>query len=237
MPQTDCLEYKIEQRLARVGIIGLGYVGLSLAAIIVEAGFQVTGIDIDVDKIAQIKQVSSYVSDLSSKQLAQLTVTGHLTVTTDMAVISELDIICICAPTPLRKTRTLDISYIVTAVESMTKALKPNQLIILESCTYPDTTDEVVHPILEQDGLQAGQDFSLAFSPERIDPGNQYYHIGNTPKVVGSVTHTCTKLATLFYQQFISKVYPVSSSQAAETVKLLGNTFRAVNIALAACRT
>ena len=233
MLQTDSLEYKIEQRLARVGIIGLGHVGLPLVVTIAEAGFQVTGIDIDDDKVAQVNRGHSYISDLSSPQLAQLTTNGHLTATTDAAIISEQDIICICVPTPLSKTRTPDISYIVTAVESVAKYLKPGQLIALESTTYPGTTEEVVRPILEQDSLQAGQDFFLAFSPERIDPGNQHYHIGNTPKVVGGVTPQCTELATLFYQQFINKIYPVSTSQAAETVKLLENTFRAVNIALA----
>ena len=233
MPQTDCLEYKIEQRLARVGIIGLGYVGLPLAAAIADVGFQVTGIDIDVDKVAQVNRGCSYISDLPSLQLAQLTVNRHLTATTDAAAISELDIICICVPTPLSKTRTPDISYIVTGVESVAKCLKPGQLIVLESTTYPGTTEEVARPILEREGLQAGQDFYLTFSPERIDPGNDHYHTGNTPKVVGGVTHKCTELASLFYQQFINKVYSVSSSQAAETVKLLENTFRAVNIALA----
>ena len=233
MQQKDSLEYKIEQRLARVGIIGLGYVGLPLAAAIADVGFQVTGIDIDVDKVAQVNRGCSYISDLPSPQLAQLTVNRHLTATTDAAAISELDIICICVPTPLSKTRTPDISYIVTGVESVAKCLKPGQLIVLESTTYPGTTEEVVRPILERKGLRAGQDFHLAFSPERIDPGNDHYHTGNTPKVVGGVTHKCTELASLFYQQFINKVYSVSSSQAAETVKLLENTFRAVNIALA----
>ena len=233
MQQKDSLEYKIEQRLARVGIIGLGYVGLPLAAAIADVGFQVTGIDIDVDKVAQVNRGCSYISDLPSLQLAQLTVNRHLTATTDAAAISELDIICICVPTPLSKTRTPDISYIVTGVESVAKCLKPGQLIVLESTTYPGTTEEVARPILEREGLQAGQDFYLTFSPERIDPGNDHYHTGNIPKVVGGVTHKCTELASLFYQQFINKVYSVSSSQAAETVKLLENTFRAVNIALA----
>ena len=141
-----------------------------------------------------------YISDLPSPQLAQLTVNRHLTATTDTATISELDIICICVPTPLSKTRTPDISYIVTGVESVAKCLKPGQLIVLESTTYPGTTEEVARPILEREGLQAGQDFYLTFSPERIDPGNDHYHTGNTPKVVGSVTHKCTELASLFYQ-------------------------------------
>ena len=216
-----------------MGIIGLGYVGLPLAVAIADVGFQVTGIDIDVDKVDQVNRGCSYISDLPSPQLAQLTVNRHLTATTDAATISELDIICICVPTPLSKTRTPDISYIVTGVESVAKCLKPGQLIVLESTTYPGTTEEVARPILEREGLQAGQDFYLTFSPERIDPGNDHYHTGNTPKVVGGVTHKCTELASLFYQQFINKVSSVSSSQAAETVKLLGNTFRAVNIALA----
>ena len=223
MRESDNLRYKIEQRLARVGVIGLGYVGLPLAATIAEAGLQVTGIDIDVDKVAQVNRGHSYISDLPSERLAQLTSNGQLTATADAAIASELDIICICVPTPLNKTRTPDISHIVAAVESVAKHLKPGQLIVLESTTYPGTTEEMVRPILEQDGMQAGQGFFLAFSPERIDPGNDHYHTGNTPKVVGGVTPQCTELATLFYQQFVNKV---SSSQAAETVKLLENTFR-----------
>ena len=183
--------------------------------------------------MAQVNRGHSYISDLPSERLAQLTSNGQLTATADAAIASELDIICICVPTPLNKTRTPDINYIVYAVESVAEHLKSGQLIVLESTTYPGTTEEVVRPILEEQGLQVGRDFALAFSPERIDPGNEHYYTGNTPKVVGGVTHQCGELACRFYQQFINKVYPVSSSQAAETVKLLENTFRSVNIALA----
>ena len=233
MQRSRNLKYKIEEKLTKVGIIGLGYVGLPLSAAIAEAGFQVTGIDIDKDKLAQLNLGHSHIKDLPSSRLSKLTHSRKLTYTSDLSVLPELDVICICVPTPLSKTKTPDISNIVSVAESVAKYLRSEQLIILESTTYPGTTDEVVRPILEQSKLIVGVDVYLAFSPERIDPGNKSYGLKNTPKVVGGITPKCTKLATLFYQQFINSIYQVSSSQSAETVKLLENTFRAVNIALA----
>ncbi len=223
---------KIERREASVGIVGLGYVGLPLAVELAKAGFKVTGIDLDERKIRAIKAGHSYIPDVLTKDLEALTGSGKLDATTDFSVVKTLDTINICVPTPLRKTKDPDMSYIVSAVESIANHLHPGLLIALESTTYPGTTDELVQPMLEAKGMKVGTDIFLAFSPERVDPGNPTFHTGNVPKVVGGVTEECRKLATALYGSAIKTIVPVSSTRVAEMVKLLENTFRAVNIAL-----
>lgn len=227
------IETKIQDRTARVGIIGLGYVGLPLAVEFARAGFQVTGIDVQPSKIEQLNQGVSYVQDVPSSVLQPLVENGKLTATTDFSVIGELDTLNICVPTPLRKTKDPDMSYIVSACEDIAKYLKPGTLVILESTTYPGTTDELVLPKLESTGLKVGQDFFLCFSPERVDPGNPNYQTKNIPKVVGGITPECTAVGALFYRQALDTVVPVSSTRVAEMVKLLENTFRMINIGLA----
>jgi len=226
------LREKISTRSLRVAVIGLGYVGLPLAVRFAEAGYQVTGIDVDEEKVDQANHGKSYIPDIASSTLQKLLDTKRLSFTTDYAVLGDSDAVSICVPTPLRKTRDPDISYIVAATQEIRKYLHPGQIIVLESTTYPGTTDEVLLPELEATGLRAGTDFFLAFSPERVDPGNANFGIGNTPKIVGGVTPTCTELAQSFYEQAIEQVIPVSSTRSAEMVKLLENTFRAVNIGL-----
>ncbi|HEU4937090.1 MAG TPA: nucleotide sugar dehydrogenase [Vicinamibacterales bacterium] len=223
---------KIEQRNARVGIVGLGYVGLPLAVELGKAGFHVTGIDLDDRKIRSINSGQSYIPDVTTKDVESLTRAGKLDATTDFSVVKTLDTINICVPTPLRKTKDPDMSYIVSAVESIAEHLHPGLLICLESTTYPGTTDELVQPMLEAKGMKTGTDFFLAFSPERVDPGNPTFHTSNVPKVVGGVTESCQKLAAALYGSAIETIIPVSSTRVAEMVKLLENTFRAVNIAL-----
>ena len=223
---------KIERREARCGVVGLGYVGLPLAVELARVGFRVTGIDLDDRKIQAINQGQSYIPDVPTETLRALSQSGQLDATTDFSVVAELDTINICVPTPLRKTKDPDMSYIVSAVESIAAHLHPGLLICLESTTYPGTTDELVQPLLEAKGMKAGTDFFLAFSPERVDPGNPTFHTGNVPKVVGGVTPDCQKLAGALYGSAISTIVPVSSTRVAEMVKLLENTFRAVNIAL-----
>lgn len=226
------LQTKIQEKKATVGIIGLGYVGLPLAVEFGQAGFSVVGIDIDQKKIEAINHGNSYIQDVSSEDVAQLVQTGHLKATTDFSVLREIDAVSICVPTPLRKTKDPDISFIIAAVEEIVKYLHPLQLIVLESTTYPGTTDEVILPELSKTGLQVGTDFFLAFSPERVDPGNERYTTKNTPKVIGGVTPACSEIAKLLYEQAIDIVVPVTSTGAAEMVKLLENTFRSVNIGL-----
>jgi UDP-N-acetyl-D-glucosamine dehydrogenase len=227
------LESKIRNRSAKVGVIGLGYVGLPLAIEIAQTGFQVTGIDIDRSKAEAVNAGISYILDVQSEILFTLAVKGMIRATQSFASVESLDAISICVPTPLRKTKDPDLSYVVASVEAVQKHLKPGQLIVLESTTYPGTTRELVLPILERSGLQVGKDFFLAFSPERVDPGNKTYTTKNIPKVIGGITPRCTELAVLLYQQFVERIVPVSSSESAELVKLLENTFRSVNIALA----
>jgi UDP-N-acetyl-D-glucosamine dehydrogenase len=223
---------KIKARTLRAGVIGLGYVGLPLAMAFAEAGFYVTGIDVDQQKVDQANRGESYIPDVSSQELRALIATGRLSFTSDYAVLADLDAISICVPTPLRKTRDPDISYILSATQQIRKYLHPGQIIVLESTTYPGTTDEVLRPELESSGLKVGQDFFLAFSPERIDPGNAGFGTRNTPKVVGGTTPNCTELAQALYEAVITQVVPVSSTRVAEMAKLLENTFRAVNIGL-----
>ncbi len=223
---------KIRNRHARIGIIGLGYVGLPLAVEFAKAGFQVTGFDVDVAKIASINKGHSYIGDVSSEDISTAVKAGKLSATDDMSKLHDMDAIDICVPTPLRKTRDPDLSYVILAVDAVRARLKPGQLVILESTTYPGTTDEVVQPALEEGGLKAGKDFYLAFSPERVDPGNQTHNTKNIPKVVGGMNDISTELAAELYGSIINTIVPVSSTQVAEMVKLLENTFRAVNIGL-----
>jgi UDP-N-acetyl-D-glucosamine dehydrogenase len=226
------LEQKILSRSARVGIVGLGYVGLPLAVEFARAGFHVTGIDLSESKTKRVSAGDSYIGDISSATLAPLVQSGKLDATTDFAAVRELDTINICVPTPLRKTKDPDMSYIVSACEEMVKYLHPGTLVILESTTYPGTTEELLRPMLSKGGLEAGRDFFLCFSPERVDPGNPKFQTANIPKVVGGCTPACTEMGRLFYAQALQHVVPVSSTQVAEMVKLLENTFRMINIGL-----
>ena len=226
------LHEKIAARSLRVGVIGLGYVGLPLVATFVEAGFHVTGIDTDQQKVDAANRGESYIPDISSNTLQTLLDTERMYFTTDFTALKNIDAISICVPTPLRKTRDPDISYIISATQQVRAHLHPGQLVVLESTTYPGTTDEVLLPELESTGLNVGVDFFLAFSPERVDPGNPDFGTHNTPKIVGGITPACTELAQAFYGAAIEQVVPVSSTRVAEMVKLLENTFRAVNIGL-----
>jgi UDP-N-acetyl-D-glucosamine dehydrogenase len=223
---------RIQNRKARVGVIGLGYVGLPLAVEFARSGFVTTGIDVDTRKINAINEGRSYVGDVPASVVSELTQAGRLSATADVSRVSELDTINICVPTPLRKTKDPDMSFIVAAVESVATYLRPGMLVILESTTYPGTTEEVVQPLLEASGLKAGVDFFLAFSPERVDPGNPTFSTRNVPKVVGGLTPTCSRLAAALYGTAIETIVPVRSTRVAEMVKLLENTFRAVNIGL-----
>ncbi len=230
---AEQLAVKIRARTARVGIVGLGYVGLPLGVEFAKAGFAVTGIDIGETKVGQINAGQSYVLDVSTQTLAPLVAAGKLRATADFSVITELDTINICVPTPLRKTKDPDMSYIDAACREIAKYIHPGMLVILESTTYPGTTDEFVLPMLEKSGLKVGEDFFLCFSPERVDPGNPKYQTVNIPKVVGGITPACTAAGSLFYSQALEHVVPVSSTKVAEMVKLLENTFRMINIGLA----
>jgi UDP-N-acetyl-D-glucosamine dehydrogenase len=226
------LEQKLKTRTAHVGVIGLGYVGLPLIVEFARAGFKGTGIDLDARKVASINRGESYIPDVPTSDVADFHTKGLLSATADAAAIRDFDTINICVPTPLRKTKDPDLSYVVSAVEMIAKHMRPGQLIVLESTTYPGTTDEVVRPILERGGLVTGKDFFLAFSPERVDPGNEKFTTRNVPKVVGGTTPDCSRLAGLLYSASIERVVEVSSPRVAEMVKLLENTFRAVNIGL-----
>ena len=228
----EALQEKIANRTARVGVVGLGYVGLPLAMEFAKAGFSVTGIDVQKEKVARLNWGDSYIHDVSSTELASLVETNSFRATTDFSVIADLDTINIAVPTPLRKTKDPDMSYVVSACQAVAAHLGPGKLVILESTTYPGTTNELVLPMLEQSGLKVGQDFFLCFSPERIDPGNPTYRTNNIPKVVGGITPACTEMGSLFYAQALEKVVPVSSTRVAEMVKLLENTFRMINIGL-----
>ncbi len=223
----------INARSARVGVVGLGYVGLPLAVEFAKAGYTVTGIDLALGKIDAINRGESYIPDVPTHEVGEAVKAGKLTATSDFSVVANLDTVNICVPTPLRKTKDPDMSYIVSAVEAIAAHLHPGLLVILESTTYPGTTIEVVQPILEEkSGLKAGVDFFLAFSPERVDPGNEKFNTRNVPKVVGGLTPECSKLAQALYSAAIDTVIPVSSPTVAEMVKLLENTFRAVNIGM-----
>jgi UDP-N-acetyl-D-glucosamine dehydrogenase len=230
---AEQLAGKIRSRRATVGVVGLGYVGLPLAVEYADAGFHVVGIDLSKAKTTRVNKGDSYVGDVPSSVLAPLVEKGLLRATTDFSAIREFDTVNICVPTPLRKTKDPDMSYIVSACEEIAKYFHPGMLVILESTTYPGTTDELVLPMLEKSGLKVGEDFFLCFSPERVDPGNPQFQTKNIPKVVGGSTPACTDLGRLFYEQALEHVVPVSSTQVAEMVKLLENTFRMINIGLA----
>jgi UDP-N-acetyl-D-glucosamine dehydrogenase len=230
---SQTLEAKIRARTARVGIIGLGYVGLPLAVEFAKAGYTVTGIDVSDEKTRSVNAGQSYIADVPTSTLSGLVDSGKLRATTDFSAVLELDTINICVPTPLRKTKDPDMSFIVSACQEIARNFHPGTLVILESTTYPGTTDEVVLPMLEKSGLEVGKDFFLCFSPERVDPGNPTFQTNNIPKVVGGVTAACTEMGRLFYSQALQTVVPVSSTQVAEMVKLLENTFRMINIGLA----
>ena len=225
-------EDRLRAREARVAVIGMGYVGLPLACEFARAGLTVTGIDVDVDRIDEINRGDSYIGDVSSKELKEVVDAGRLHASLPGPILGEADAISICVPTPLRKSKDPDISYIVSATEVVAENLRRGQLVVLESTTYPGTTEEVILPRLEATGLEVGKDFFLAFSPERVDPGNEKYTTRNTPKVVGGVTSLCVEMAKSLYELAVDTVVPVSSPGAAEMVKLLENTFRSVNIGL-----
>jgi len=227
------LARKIQNRAARLGVIGLGYVGLTLAAEMAKEGFEVTGIDIDRNKVDSVNSGISYVLDVPNETLLPLVTQKRIKATQSLAAVENLDAVSICVPTPLRKTKEPDLSYVVAAAEAVGNHLQQGQLIVVESTTYPGTTRELVLPILEKTGRQVGRDFFLAFSPERVDPGNFTHTTRTIPKIIGGVTPQCGKLASLLYQQFVDKIVPVSSPECAEMAKLLENTFRNVNIALA----
>ncbi len=229
---SAALEEKLTARTARVGIIGLGYVGLPLAVEFARAGFTVTGIDVQESKVASLMAGDSYIQDVPSDQVRQLVESGKLRATTDFSAIAGLDTINICVPTPLRKTKDPDMSYIVSACTEIARYAHPGMLVILESTTYPGTTSELVMPMLERPDLHVGEEIFLCFSPERVDPGNPKFQTVNIPKVVGGITPECTRLGALFYKQALETVVPVSSTEVAETVKLLENTFRMINIGL-----
>jgi UDP-N-acetyl-D-glucosamine dehydrogenase len=233
MSKLEDLRRKIDSREARIGVIGLGYVGLPLAVELGNAGFRVTGFDVDAKKTRAVSEGRSYIGDVDSSEVAKLLELGRLDATTDFEKLAQVDIINICVPTPLRKTRDPDVSFIAAAAREIREHLHEGQLIILGSTTYPGTTHEFVIPLLEDSNLVIGKDFSLAFAPERIDPGNTKFKVTDVPKVVGGETALCTELACQVFGTVFETIVPVSSTQAAEMVKLLENTFRAINIGLA----
>ena len=229
----DGLSERIANRSARVGVIGLGYVGLPLAVELASAGFEVVGFDIDATKVAAIQAGNSYIGDVSQEQLRSAREGDRFRATTDFEELHEVEVVNVCVPTPLTKTKDPDVSFMASAVEAIRDRLHPGRLIILGSTTYPGTTRELFVPVLEETGLKVGSDFSLAFAPERIDPGNTRFKVKNVPKVVGGETKVCTELACQLFNTVFETTVPVSSTQAAEMVKLLENTFRAINIGLA----
>ena len=227
------LAEKIRTKQARAAVIGLGYVGLPLAVELADSGFCVTGIDNDAERVKRISAGHPDITDVEAKKLGSLLEANRLTATSDASALGDCDTVSLCVPTPLRKTRDPDLSHILDATERLAEQLHPGMLIILESTTYPGTTEEVIRPRLEKSGLRAGSDFFLCFSPERVDPGNRSYKTRNIPKVIGGVTPVCTEMGSLLYSQVMEEVVPVSSTRVAEMVKLLENTFRMINIGLA----
>jgi len=229
--ERESFAQRVLAREARIGIAGLGYAGLPLAIAFAEAGFTVTGVDLDAGRVAAICERRSYLVDVPEERYDELD--GRLQATADYAALGELDAITICVPTPLAKSNTPDMTYVVSAAESVAKYLHPGQLVVLQSTTYPGTTAEVIKPILERSGGQAGVDFHLGYAPERVDPGNAHYTLRNTPKLVAGMTEECLARTKLLYEQVVDEVIPLSSTTVAETAKLHENTFRAVNIGLA----
>lgn len=232
MNHRDRLEEKLKTKTAKAAVIGLGYVGLPLAVESARAGFEVLGFDVNSAKVDALNRGVSYIQDVPSDVVSNLVSSGKLSATLDFSRIAEADTINICVPTPLRKTKDPDMTFVSGATEQIAKYMRAGVLIILESTTYPGTTDELLLPMLEQSGLKCGEDYFLCFSPERVDPGNPTFQTHNIPKVVGGVTPSCTELGTLFYQQSLESVVPVSSTKVAEMVKLLENTFRMINIGM-----
>jgi len=233
MSRLQELAGRIEARDARIGVVGLGYVGLPLVVEFAKAGYRVTGFELDAEKVRMLSAGHSYIEDVPAADVAKYRENGHLSATTDFGVLAAMDVINVCVPTPLTKTKDPDVSYIVRAVEDIRKRLRAGQLVILGSTTYPGTTHELFVPMLEATGLQVGVDFCVAFAPERIDPANKLWQVRAVPKVVGGETPLCSELATKIFEKVFDTVVPVSSSQSAEMVKLLENTFRAINIGLA----
>ena len=229
--KQDLLQ-KIADREARVAVVGLGYVGLPLAVEFAEAGFRVTGIDVDAEKVRQINQGRSYIDDVSSERVRHWVASGNLCASTSYGDLRAVDAISICVPTPLRKTRDPDMSYIIDAARSIAEIRRAGMLIVLESTTYPGTTEDIILPEIVGGDFTVGEDFFVAYSPERIDPGNTRFTVRNTPKVVGGITTNCAEVATALYKSAVEQIITVSSPTAAEMVKLLENTFRAVNIGL-----
>lgn len=228
----DSLVGKIRNKTAHVGVVGLGYVGLPLAVEFGKVGFTVTGIDVSEHKVDLINQGISYIQDVPTEEVAALVKAGRLKATTDFSAVKDLDTINIAVPTPLRKTKDPDMSFVVSASQSIADHAHPGLLIILESTTYPGTTDELIQPMIEARGLTVGEDVFLCFSPERVDPGNPNFQTHNIPKVVGGITAACTQAGAALYQQALETVVPVSSTRVAEMVKLLENTFRMINIGM-----
>jgi UDP-N-acetyl-D-glucosamine dehydrogenase len=223
---------RLADKSARIGVIGLGYVGLPLAVEFAGAGFEVTGIDVQQAKVDQLNNGVSYIQDVETARVKELVTSGKLRATTDFAAVASLDVVDICVPTPLRKTKDPDMSFIVSACQEIAKYVHPGMLVVLESTTYPGTTDEVVLPMLVRDGVRVGHELFVCFSPERVDPGNARYQTRNIPKVIGGITPACTRAGKTLYEQALETVIPVSSTRVAEMVKLLENTFRMINIGL-----
>jgi len=226
------LEQKLNNKTAVIGIIGLGYVGLPLALAFSEAGFKTLGFDVQQKRVDMVNQGNSYIPDVSGDRLSAVVVKSFFEATTDQGRLSEADVICMCVPTPLTKTKEPDLTYVTREAEEISNHLQPGQLVILESTTYPGTTRELVLPILERSGLKGGFDFYLAYSPERVDPANEKYGIKNTPKIVGGIDTQSTRIAELFYRQVAEIVVPLSCPEVAEMAKVFENVFRNVNIAL-----
>lgn len=233
VPSLDALLERIARREAVVGVIGLGYVGLPLAVETARAGYQTLGVDVSERVVAGVGRGESHVLDVPAGALAEVVAGGRLAATTDAARLAECDAVAICVPTPLNKIKDPDLSYVVAAAEAIRDTLRPGQLVILESTTYPGTTDEVLVPILEQTGLRVGTDVFVCFSPERVDPGNPVWHTKNTPKVIGGATGACARAGVALYETVFDALVPVASATAAELVKVYENTFRMINIALA----
>ena len=233
MNRLEDLGQRIERREAVIGVVGLGYVGLPLAVEFAKAGYAVKGFDLDAKKVDALAEGGSYIEDVVPGEVSEVVAGGRLTATTDFAELSRCDVINVCVPTPLTKTKDPDVSHMAKAVEDIRKRLRSGQLIILGSTTYPGTTHELFVPMLESSGLRVGIDFGLAFAPERIDPANKQFQVRDVPKVVGGETPLCTELATKTFEAVFNRVVSVSSTQSAEMVKLLENTFRAINIGLA----
>lgn len=227
---TQALKRKISGKKARIAVIGLGYVGLPLAVNFAKAGFKVFGLDTDSDRVEQVNKKKSYILDVPARDVAKVVDKGHFEARTEFGVLKTVDVVIICVPTPLKRKYTPDITYIVRAVKTIRAFLRKNTLVVLESTTYPGTTEELIRPELEKSGLKAGRDFYLSFSPERIDPGNKAYDVTRIPKVVGGLTAESGELTRLLYEKIITRVHLVSSAKVAEMTKLLENTFRIVNI-------